>query len=123
MQYFDFEYLIDKYGRDVTIAIPSEGHYDDSGDWVKGEPETITIFGAVVNFKESKVFRSEGTLTTQDKKLFTLEPLKLPLNGSVAVFEGKGYNIEDNTENAEYTGVYAYTMRFCSAFKVGESDD
>lgn len=123
MPYFNFDKLIEQYSRDVTITVPGEGHYGDNGDWIDGIDETVTVFGAVINFRESKVFRSEGTLTTQDKRLFTLEPLRMALKGSVAVFNGNKYNIEDNTENAEYTGVYAYTLRYNSAFKAGDKSD
>ena len=71
MAYFNFARLIEKYNCNFTAVISSEGHYDDSGEWVKGETTEKQMTGAIIGFKESKVFRSEGTLTAKDKRLFT----------------------------------------------------
>lgn len=46
-----------------------------------------------------------------------LKPLEQALKGAKVVYNGKVYSIEDCGENAEFTGVYAYTLKYCSAFK------
>ena len=111
---------MNKYTSELTAIIQSDGHYNDAGDWVKGGKEKKVIKGAVIAFKESKLHRSEGTLTTQDRRLFTLAPLEKALKGSKVVYDGNLYSIEDNTENAKFTGVYAYTLKYVSAFKEGD---
>lgn len=117
MQYFNFARLVHKYTSELKAIILVDGYYDDSGDWVKSGTDETVIYGAVISHKEGKIFRSAGTLTTKDKRLFMLEPIDNALNGSKAVYEGNLYTIEDNVENAKFTGVYAYTLKYVSAFK------
>lgn len=117
MQYFNFSRLINKYKSSFVSITLADGYYNESGDWEKCETTETTIEGAIISFKESKVFRAEGTLTTNDKRLFMLQPLDDKLHGLKAIYDGKVYNIEDCTENAEFTGVWAYTLRYVSAFK------
>ena len=117
MQLYNFTRLIDKYKSQFTAITLTEGYFDDLGDFVKGEETETTIYGAVIAFKESKVHRSEGTITTKDRRLFVTQPIDKALQGSKAIYEGNVYSIEDESENAKFTGVYAYTLKYCSAFK------
>lgn len=117
MPYFNFTRLINKYKSEFTAITLADGYYNDAGDWVKGEETETVLQGAVIAFKESKVHRSEGQLTTQDRRLFTLEPIDKALKGSKVIYAGNVYSIEDETENAKFTGVYAYTLKWISAFK------
>ena len=116
-QYFDFSRLITKYITDFIVIAPEYGYYDDAGDWVKGEKTPIPMQGAIISFKDSKIFRSEGTLTAKDKQLFMLEPISEALHGSQVKYGDNIYSIVDCTENAEFTGVWAYTLKYVSAFK------
>lgn len=120
MQLYNFKRLIRKYNSEFTLITLTDGYYDDAGDWIKGEAKETTLNGAVISFKESKIYRSEGTLTTNDRRLFTLEPVPNALKGTKAVVNGILYSIEDCTENAKFTGVYAYTLRYISAFNEKE---
>ncbi len=120
MAYFDFSRLIRKYSTDFTVITASstgESKYDDMGELIKEEPKKITMNGAIISHKESKIFRAEGTLTANDKRLFMLQPIDGKLIGATAVYNGRKYNIEDCTENAQFTGVWAYTLKYVSAFK------
>ena len=119
MQYFNFSRLINKYGSEFKAITLTEGHYNDAGDFVKGDKTETILNGAVIAFKESKVHRSEGTLTSQDRRLFTQTPIDKALIGSKVQYESNIYAIEDCTENAKFTGVYAYTLKWISAFKEG----
>lgn len=124
MAYFNFARLISKYNCEFTAVIQSEGYYDDCGEWVKGEETEIRLNGAIIGFKESKVFRSEGTLTAKDKHLFMLQPLDTALHGATVIFKGEKFNVEAETENADFTGVYAYVLKYVSAFdKAVKSND
>lgn len=117
MQYFNFSRLIKKYSSSFTAITLSTGDYNDAGDFIKGEQSEIVLQGAIIAHRESKVHRSEGKLTTQDRRLFTLEPIDKALQGSKVVYEGNVYSISDESENAKFTGVYAYTLKWISAFK------
>lgn len=115
-QYFDFSGLIADYSVPFEFVPASKGDYNESGDFERGSAEGKTMHGAIIGFKQSKVFRSEGTLTAKDKHLFMLTPLEEALTGAKVRFRGQEYLIEAETENAEFTGVYAYVLRWCSAF-------
>lgn len=117
---YNFSRLINKYKSEFKAVTLSDGHYNDAGDFVKGDESEKTIHGAVIAFKESKVHRSEGTLTTQDRRLFTLEPIAQALKGAKAICDGNVYSIEDASDNNKFTGCYAYTLKWISAFKEGE---
>lgn len=121
-QDFNFTYLINKYSSDFVAEIPSEGKYDDRGRWVEGSPITKTLRGAIISHKQSKIFKSGGTITAQDRALYMLEPLESSLQGAKIVYEGKRYSIGSELENSEFTGVWAYNLTFVSAFdKEGEN--
>ena len=120
MQYFNFERLIRKYSRTFQATYECEGDFDEKGDFVKGVPIVETLQGAIINYKESKVYRSEGALSTQDKRLFVFKPLKKALLGATVIDKGKVYKIELTSENADFTGVYAYTLRYVSPFEKGD---
>lgn len=115
-QYFNFRNLVEKYSTDFVAQIPSVGAYDDMGEWEAGEPKEVTLHGAIISHRESKIFRSEGTLTSQDRALFMLVPLEKSLYGAKIVYEGKLYSIGDLLENSEFTGVWKYTLKYVSAF-------
>lgn len=115
-QYFDFSGLIAYYENDFTVITAVEAHYNERGDYVKEEEKQQTMRGAIIGFRESKVFRSEGTLTAKDKHLFMLQRLPDALIGAKVAYQGQEYLIESETENAEFTGVYSYVLRWCSAF-------
>lgn len=119
MAYFDFKRLITKYTTEFTVKIPSEGHYDDAGDWVSGEPVTVKKQGAIISLTENKIFKSEGTLTAQDRALYMLEPINLALKGAEVIHGNRVYTISDSLQNAEFTCVYAYTLKFVSVFGGG----
>lgn len=122
-QYFNFKRLIEKYSTDFAVNTPSESDYDDTGKLVKGEPIKETLRGAIISFSESKIFRSEGTLTGQDRALYMLMPLNSALQGAEIIYEGKRYSIGKTLNNARFTGVYAYTLKYISAFgEVSEND-
>ena len=117
MQNFNFSRLVNKYKSEFKTITLSDGYYDDSGDWVKGDKTETTVQGAVISFKESKIYRSEGTLTANDKRLFMLEPIDKALLSAKAIYNGNVYSIEDCTDNSKFTGVWAYTLKYVSAFK------
>lgn len=123
MAYFDFSRLINKYSSEFKVLTYKDGYYNKMGDWVDGEETEITLSGAIISHKESKIYRSEGTLTADDKRLFTLQPIDEALKGSKIVYEDKVYRIEDNSDNSKFTNCYAYTLKYVSAFKGDSGND
>lgn len=122
MQHFNFSRLIEKYASGFTAITVTEGHYNRAGDYVKGETVEITDKGAIISFKESKIYRSEGTLTTMDKRLFSLKPIDNALIDCTVIYNGNLYKIEQGADNSKFTGIYAYLLRYVSAFKVKDKE-
>lgn len=115
-QYFDFYSLISDFSDKFTVITYKDGGYDEAGMWQEGMEVRSEYTGAIISFKESKVFRSEGKITTKDKRLFMLQPLPEALTGADVVYNGQKYMIESEHENARFTGVYSYLLRYVSAF-------
>lgn len=124
MAYFDFRRLIKKYSSEFTVIIPEENQLNDSGYWVGGEPTEKTLYGAVIGRGESTVIRSDGLLTAKDKRLFMLEPIEKALIGSKVIYDNEIFTIDNSTDNSKFTNVWAYTLKYVSAFnqKDGEGE-
>lgn len=122
-QNFNFARLVEKYSSDFVAEIPSNGgEWDDMGNFVAGEPKTVTLRGAIISHKQSKVFKSGGAISEKDMALYMLSPLENSLQGAKITYEGKCYSIGSLLENAKFTGVWAYNLRYNSAFdKEGEN--
>ena len=114
MQYFDFTDLIEKYITEFTAILSSEGKYDEMGNYKHTKTEK-TLTGAIIGISDGKIYRSDGTLTDKDKYLFMFEPI--PLNDTEVLYKNNRYRVEEQVENAEFTGVYQYTLKYVSAFK------
>lgn len=116
MQYFDFSILIEQYSTDFKVICESEGSYDDSGEYVKGEKIEHTLHGAIMAHSENQIYRSEGKLTSQDRVLIMQEPIDRALHGAEVIHLDRMYKIDSELENAEFTGVYQYTLKYVSTF-------
>ena len=114
MQYFNFSRLINKYKSEFTAITQTDGAWNARGVWESGSKE-VTMTGAIISQSENKIFRSEGTLTEKDKQLYMLKPID-ELIGSKVIYKGNTYELTACVDNAEFTGVYAYTLKYISAF-------
>lgn len=122
MAYFDFSNLIEKYSTNFKVILPSDGEYDEYGEW-KEKTHTVEKHGAIIAHRESKIFKSEGTLTEQDRALYMLEPLDFPLEGAKVIHKDRVYTISSMLENAEFTGCYSYSLKYVSVFDGGVDND
>lgn len=121
---FDFSGLIKEHYSEFTAVIPSKGHYDSKGDYIREAEQQISLQGAIIEHRKSKVYRSEGTITQQDMALYMLEPLEKALYGAKVSYEGNTYQIGDELSNGKFTGVWHYNLKYVSAFdKEGGNND
>ena len=120
-QYFDFSGLIADFSNVFTVITNKKGGYDDAGDYQAEQKKRTVMHGAITAYKQSKVYRSEGRITMQDKRLFMQEALPSALIGAEVLYNGQKYKIESETENAKFTGVYSYMLKWTSAFKEGDA--
>lgn len=114
--YFDFYNLIDKYITSFIAILYYDEGYDDSGEYLYSQEEK-TLTGAIIGISDGKIYRSAGTLTDKDKYLFMFE--ELPLQTTEIIYKNNRYKVEEQVENAEFTGVYQYTLKYVSAFNKG----
>lgn len=115
-QYFDFSGLIADYSNPFIVVTRDAGGYDAAGEWRDGQETRTEYTGAIIAFRESKVFRSDGKITSKDKRLFMQQALPQALMGAHVEYMGQKYMIESELENAEFTGVWSYMLRWVSAF-------
>ena len=120
MQKFNFTQLVDDYSREITVITKSDGYYNESGDYVKGEEKETTMRGAVIRHRESKVYKSNGTLTLNDYALYLTEKPDIDLIGSEVKVDNQKFKVENTLDNSEFTGVWSFNLKFCSAFKEGD---
>lgn len=114
-QYFDFSGLIEDFSTTFTV-ITNKGEYNGAGDFVEDQEKRQEFTGAIIAYRESKVLRSDGAITAKDKRLYMQERLPEALVGAEVVHGGQKYMIESELENAEFTGVYNYHLKWVSAF-------
>ena len=115
-QYFDFSGLIGDYSNTFVVVTHTDAGYDEAGNYQKGQEMRSEYSGAIIAFRESKVLRSEGAIKTKDRRLFMQERLPQALVGALVEYDGQKYRIESELENAEFTGVYSYLLKWVSAF-------
>lgn len=115
-QYFDFSGLIDDYSNPFIVVTHTDAGYDKAGDYHDGQETRTEYTGAIIAFRESKVLRSEGAITAKDKRLFMEQRLPQALVGAYVEYGGQKYRIDSELENAEFTGVYSYLLKWVSAF-------
>lgn len=115
-QYFDFASLILDFSNTFTVITHAEAGYNTSGDWQEGQETRTEYTGAIIAFKESRVLRSDGAITAKDRRLFMRCALPQALHGAEVLYAGQKYRIESELENAEFTGVYSYLLKWVSAF-------
>ena len=113
MKYFNFERLVKKYSCEFDLISPENGAFDDTGNYSSSKIKSRRK-GAIIGLNDGKIFRSSGTLTDKDKYLFVFEPVT---SNDIVIHKGERYRVETQTENAEFTGVYVYTLKYVSAFE------
>lgn len=116
MQYFNFTRLIEKYSQDLTVEIPAEGKFNEKGVYEAGKVTKENIRGAVIRHKKFKSFRNEGTVATIDSTLYVLKKLPNAFTGCLLNDGNNLYHIGAELENGAFTGVYAYDLKYHSAF-------
>lgn len=100
MQYFDFSSLIEQYSTDFKVICESEGSYDDSGEYVKGEKTEHTLHGAIMAHSENQIYRSEGKLTSQDRVLIMQAPIDRALHGAEVIHLDRRYKIDSELKSS-----------------------
>lgn len=110
---YDFKRLIKKYSADFVIRTESEGSYVD-GKWIAGTPSETPMRGAIVPFKEIKIYQSGGHLSSEDRQLYTIAPIANALRNGSVLYKGRTYKIEESTDYSEYADVHIYTLKWVS---------
>ena len=121
MRYFNFGRLVQKYSRPFVCKIKETGYYDDLGEWYAPPPKRYEAEGAVMSISSSKLYHSDGAYAAKDKSLYMLSPIDSALLNAEIIFNNNVYRVESDTgcDEAEYTGVYSYVLKWVSVFEGG----
>ena len=104
MKLYNFMRLITKYSVTFHLHKSAEGKYE-AGKWVKDEPEITEMNGAIVPINERKIYDSGGTYSTQDRELYVITPLPMPLSELSVVYNGNKYSVEESKNFEDYADV------------------
>jgi hypothetical protein len=122
-KYFNFDALIKKYESEFTVitAITAGTEtINDMGDYEYSEPTETAKRGAIIGISDNKIYRSEGMLTSKDKELYMRESLGCNYDKAHVIFKGNKYKVEQMPdENADFSGVFSYILKYVSAFGGG----
>lgn len=116
MNYYHFARLIKKYSTVFMVTIPKGNSVDEYGEIVTEGTKRRQLKGAILSHRENKVYKSNGTITQQDKVLYMQNPLEKDLHGAEIVHNGKVYRIGNELENACFTGIFSYGLTYVSVF-------
>lgn len=107
---FEFADFIDEFKVKFSFTKAVDGYWNDEGDYIPGETKTVEMAGIVLPLTEDDLKYSEaGTYSTEDKKIYTLEPLE---NGQVITYKGNDYTVQSFKDYSEYADVYIYIARY-----------
>lgn len=110
MPLYQFKRLIEKYNVSFVsmISDPSEGHYDESGEWVPGETTEVLGSGAIVPLSQSLIYQSGGALTQYDRNLYT--GMAIPLQSKI-IYQGVHYTVTSKTPFSDYADFNLYVLK------------
>lgn len=109
MKQFQFADFVSEFYVPFIAFIPSEGHYDDYGEWIEGGETPVQTGGIVLPLSEDDLRYAEGgTYTTKDKKLYVTIPFT---EGQKIEYKGDKYTIQNFKDYSEYSDIYIYYMR------------
>jgi hypothetical protein len=112
MKQFQFADFIEEFKVTFTAyQESSSGYYNDEGDWVEGEGGLIPVqmTGIVLPLTEDDLkYVEQGTYSVKDRKLYTLQPLKL---GIKIEHKGTQYTVQNFKDYSDYADVFIYYAR------------
>lgn len=107
---FEFADFVDEFRVDFTSFVQTEGYYNDDGDFVKGVEIVTPGYGIMLPLTQNDLRYSEaGTYSTNDKKIYTVDPLAL---GQEVEYKGSRYTIQSFKDYSDYADVYIYHARW-----------
>nr|DAD87162.1 MAG TPA: head closure knob [Siphoviridae sp. ctM4P7] len=107
---FDFTDLIEKYSVPYTLIIPGENGGFVDGYYQEATATRREMEGAIVPYKESRIYQSGGSLTNEDRELYSSEKLEFEKNLYVE-HSGKTYKVDTEADYGDYADVYVYGLK------------
>lgn len=107
---FDFTDLIEKYSVPYTLIIPGENGGFVDGYYQEATATRREMEGAIVPYKESRIYQSGGSLTSEDRELYSSEKLEFDKNLYVE-HSGKTYKVDTEADYGDYADVYVYGLK------------
>lgn len=115
MKNFNFCHLINNKSVAYTLLSPTQGAYDDQGEYKAGEIKRWFGMGVIVPFSSNKIYQSGGSITTMDRELYSSTPVAFTSESRVEFNEHK-YTIEISADYSAYSDVYIYKLKWVDIF-------
>lgn len=113
---YRFTRLVQKYSNPLAMEIVSDGEYnEDTGEYVVGETENVTLMGAIMPLKARAIYESGGRLTESDRLLYSLTPFE---EKQKVLYKEKVYTVEAYEEYIDFADFHYYLLKAVSAFHV-----
>lgn len=107
---FEFADFVDEFRVDFTSYVTTEGYRKPNGDYVKGVEVATPAYGIMLPLTQNDLRYSEaGTYSTNDKKIYTVNPLVL---GQKIEYKGAIYTIQSFKDYSDYADVFIYLARW-----------
>lgn len=107
---FQFADMVNDFYVPFMLFTKTEGYYDKSGDWHKGEEIAEERGGIVLPLSEDDLrFVESGSYNEKNKKIYTTEPLE---QNAMIEYKGDKYTITTFKDYSDYADVFIYYARW-----------
>lgn len=110
MNLYHFERLIKKFSTTFQLEIKGETTYK-AGEPITQIAEIREAIGAILPVNMHKIYQSGGTLTQQDRELYSRYPIA---KSSEIIYKSDRYSIEGNADYSDFSNAYIYTLKWLS---------
>ena len=107
---FQFADFVDEFYVPFKYFTKTEGTYDESGDWHKGEETAEERGGIVLPLSEDDLrFVESGSYNEKNKKIYTTKPLA---QNAMIEYKGEKYTVTTFKDYTDYADVFIYYARW-----------
>lgn len=112
-KHFEFADFVDEFKVSFTAIDELDGHYNNQGKWIEGGKTNRSMEGIILPLTSDDLkHEANGTYTTKDRKIYTVEPLK---HGQEIEHKEQRFTIDSEKPYNDYADVYIYFAKGVSS--------
>lgn len=105
-KHFEFADFVDEFAVNFEAIDEAEGHYNDAGKWIAGEPTPRPMEGIILPLTNDDLkHEANGSYTVKDRKVYTTQPLKI---GQKVKYNNLTFTVDQEKPYNDYADVYIY---------------